>query len=214
MIPGTLGVLLSLRNLKNDPATYSGRKDGLDIPGVLLSSTALFAFVIAMNSGSVKGWTSPLIILLLTASVCSMTLFIIREKRTPRPLLELDMFRTRQLTSGLLTRVATTAIMNGSLILFPFFLEKVMEMSTMHTGLLIGIFPLILLLVGPLSGILADKLGAGRISLIGSVIMLGAVVLFAVFRFTESMALVIGGFTVFGLGVGLFFPANMKLVMG
>ena len=212
VIPGILGYSMTARRLAREEAV-SSMKEGFDMPGILTSSLALLAVILVMNGGTELGWLSPVIIGLSLAAVVLSVLFIVREKRTSFPLVELGMFRNQNLTSGLLTKLGIVALMNGTFVLFPFFLEQVMGMSTARTGLLLGVFPLVVLFAGPVSGSLTDRIGAGRICTFASFFVLAASMMFLGFRYSRAITLLIPAFAVFGFGIGLFFPANMKLVM-
>lgn len=212
VLPGIVGMVMSKITLKSDRRNRN-RGENYDILGVLLSSASLFMLVIALNTGSEHGWFSPKIITLFTFAVVLMGLFIRRERKVADPLIRLKMFSRTKLSAGLLSRLAVTGILNGSVFLFPFFLVKVMEFPIGTIGLLIGIFPAVLLFVSPLSGWLTDRFGPERISVYATILFVVATGLFLGFWFTESLPVLISAFTIFGMAGGLFFPASMKLVM-
>lgn len=212
VIPGIIGYTLAWKKLCGD-SKPSNVGEGFDIPGILTSSLALIALIIAMNNGSGIGWFSPLIMILIFSSIILSILFLLREKRAKFPLVSLGIFSNLKLTSGLLAKLSVIAILNGTFVLFPFFLEKVMSISTTNTGLLLGIFPIVVLFASPLSGSLTDRTGSGKICSFSMFLIVVAAVMFLAFRYSQALSLVIPAFIIFGFAVGLFFPANMKLVM-
>jgi DHA2 family metal-tetracycline-proton antiporter-like MFS transporter len=212
VLPGILGYVLSSRRLERERGTAASGQ-GFDSPGILTSSLALLALIVVMNGGKELGWFSPAVIGLAVATVVLSVLFILRERRTEHPLVELGMFRNLRITSGLLTKLGVVAIMNGTFVLFPFFLEQVMGISTSQTGLLLGVFPLVVLFAGPISGSLTDKIGSGKICTFACFVVLAACMMFLGFRYSRALSLLIPAFALFGFAIGLFFPANMKLVM-
>ncbi len=212
VLPGIIGFLLSSRRLEKESGR-SSKAEGFDVPGILTSSLALVTLILAMNDGTELGWFSPFILSLAAAAICMSILFIIREKRAEFPLVDLGIFRNQKLSSGLLTKLGVVAIMNGSFVLFPFFLENVMDISTAATGLLLGVFPLVVLLTGPFAGSMTDRTGSGKISTFSCFLVLAACVMFVGFRYSHALSLLIPAFATFGLAIGFFFPANMKLVM-
>jgi len=212
LIPGMVGMYLASTKLKKLPG--STKDEGFDVPGILTSSLALLTLIIAMNSGRELGWFSPLILGLVIGSIILSILFILREKRARFPLVKLNIFSNLKLTGGLLTKLGVLAILNGTLVLFPFFLEKVLTLSTSTSGLLLGIFPILVLFGSPVSGSPSDRLGSGRICSAATMLILVSSVMFLQFSNSGSLYVLIPAFVIFGFGVGLFFPANMKLVMG
>lgn len=212
VLPGIMGYFLSSRRLVRQEKG-AGKNEGFDLPGILTSSLALLALLTVMNGGTELGWFSPAIIGLVVFTIALSVMFILREKKADFPLVDLSMFRNLRLTSGLLTKLGIVAIMNGTFVLFPFFLEQVMGFSTARTGLLLGVFPLVVLFAGPVSGRLTDRIGSGKICTFASFFVLAASVMFLGFRYSRAISLLIPSFALFGFAIGLFFPANMKLVM-
>ena len=58
---------------------------GVDIPGVVTFSAALFCLVFALIRGNAEGWGSPLIVGLLVASVLLLVAFVVVERRVREP---------------------------------------------------------------------------------------------------------------------------------
>jgi EmrB/QacA subfamily drug resistance transporter len=212
LLPGIIGFVLASKRLRKEKRSFE-IDEGYDFPGILTSSIALLALIVAMNNGTELGWFSTRIVALVISTIVLSILFIIREKGAKYPLIRLSIFSNLKLSSGLLTKLGVVAILNGTFVLFPFFLENVMRISTTNTGLLIGVFPVVVLFASPLSGALTDKAGSGKICSFSAFMILVASVMFLAFRYSRSISLLIPAFMVFGFAIGLFFPANMKLVM-
>jgi len=212
LLPGIIGFALASKRLvwEKKPGAVD---EGYDFPGILTSSLALLALLVAMNNGEELGWFSTRIIILVFSTIVLSVFFIIREKTAKYPLINLSIFSNLKLTSGLLTKLGIVAIMNGTFVLFPFFFENVMNISTTNTGLIIGVFPVVVLFASPISGSLTDRAGSGKICSFSAFLILAASLMFVAFRYSMAITLVIPAFIVFGFAIGLFFPANMKLVM-
>ena len=212
LLPGLIGFYLASKKLRKESRSREV-DEGYDFPGIFTSSIALLALIVAMNNGTELGWFSTKIIALVLSTIVLSVLFIIREKSTKYPLIKLGIFSNLKLSSGLLTKLGVVAILNGTFVLFPFFFENVMKISTTNTGLLIGVFPVVVLFASPLSGSLTDRVGSSKICSVSTFLILAASVMFVAFRYSMALPLVIPAFMVFGFAIGLFFPANMKLVM-
>jgi EmrB/QacA subfamily drug resistance transporter len=212
LVPGTLGILLAHARLKPD-SKERVRGEKLDIPGVLLSSAALFSLVIALNRGTEHGWLSPWILGLIAVSAVLLTLFLRRIRRVEDPLIWPDVLKNLRTRAGLVSRFSTIAILNGSMFLYPFFMSKVMGLSVGTTGLLMGIFPTIVLFVSPLSGWMTDRIGPEKVASVAGFLLICATGMFLGVGYTASLHLLMGSFLLFGIGAGLCFPAIVKLVM-
>lgn len=67
----------------------------LDWPGQITIGIAVFALLFAVIDASTAGWTSGLVISCFVIAVIFLAAFIAVERRTPAPLLRLDLFRNR-----------------------------------------------------------------------------------------------------------------------
>src|SRR3954471_6839192 len=65
----------------------------VDWIGAVLFSAALFMLVLALIRGNEEGWSSGLIVGLFVASAASMVAFVLFERRTKEPMLDLTLFR-------------------------------------------------------------------------------------------------------------------------
>jgi MFS family permease len=67
----------------------------LDWPGQITVAVALFALLYAVIQGSTSGWSDALVIAGFIVAAVFLALFIAAERRSPAPLLRLDLFRSR-----------------------------------------------------------------------------------------------------------------------
>jgi MFS family permease len=67
----------------------------LDIPGQVTIAISLFALLFAVIQGSTSGWSSGWVIGGFIVAVVFFALFLTAERRSPAPLLRLDLFRSR-----------------------------------------------------------------------------------------------------------------------
>src|SRR3954449_1051624 len=64
-----------------------GTATRLDLPGVALVTTGLFALVFGLVRGQGAGWGSPLIVTSLATGAVLLAAFVVWERRAPQPLL-------------------------------------------------------------------------------------------------------------------------------
>jgi MFS family permease len=67
----------------------------LDWPGQITIAVALFALLFAVIQGATSGWTNPWVVGGFIVAVVFFALFIVAERRSPAPLLRLDLFQSR-----------------------------------------------------------------------------------------------------------------------
>jgi MFS family permease len=98
--------------------------------------------------------------------------------------------------------------------LLPFYFEELRGFSTIQTGLLLTPLPLMLAVVAPLSGSLADRLGSRWLSPIGLAITCFGLFLLSQINTQSSTWDIIWRLAVTGIGQGLFQSPNTRTMMG
>ena len=85
-----------------EPAPRTRRVDWL---GALLTALGLAGPVLALIRQPEVGWGSPEVWLAALGGVALLGLFLVHERRTPAPMLPLDLFRRRNFAVGNLADV-------------------------------------------------------------------------------------------------------------
>jgi len=98
--------------------------------------------------------------------------------------------------------------------LLPFFFEGVMGYQTYVAGLLLAIPSVALMILGPISGTLSDKIGS-RVLATGAAAF-ASVTFFFISYFTENTSILYIAVTLLcvGIALGIFFPPNMNQILG
>jgi len=183
-----------------------------DWAGLALFVPAVSAFLLAISYGDQLGWLSPTILGLVAMSALLVFGFITWERRSASPMLDLRLFSDLQFSAGIVSGLLSYLVLFGVLLVVPFLLENARHMSPSTTGLELMVMPLGLGLVAPLSGHLAERLGA-RLLTIGGM-LLAAVVLILLAVAHGSLPIFLLGLTLVGVGLGAFTPPNNAAVMG
>lgn len=92
-----VGVLAVVSTVVAFSAQNSSAPEGrsLDVPGQVTIAVALFALLYAVIQGSTSGWSNSVILAAFVVAAVFFTLFIIAERRSPAPLLRLQLFSSR-----------------------------------------------------------------------------------------------------------------------
>ena len=93
-----VGVVALVAAARILPESRAERPRRADWPGTALLTIALLALLLGLIRGEHDGWTSPLIVSLLLGSAIACVAFLVREARTPEPMLDLSLFRSRSFT--------------------------------------------------------------------------------------------------------------------
>jgi EmrB/QacA subfamily drug resistance transporter len=155
----------------------ANRNEKFDLLGALFIGLTMLSFVLSMTFTQTHGLFSAPVIGLLVFFVAALLVFIRIEKRVAHPMLDLSLFSNSGFSLNLLTGFLTFVCISGILLLFPFYLQLVKKMDQQHIGLLMSVVPISLVILGPISGRLADKVGTRRVSLVGLFIILASYIL-------------------------------------
>src|SRR3954465_889041 len=138
-----------------------GAKAPLDVPGVVLASAGLCGVVLALVRGNTLGWTSPFVLTSLTVGLALVVGFVAWERRTSHPLLPMRLFASRGFSATNLASVLMFFGMFGSIFLLAQFLQTVQHYSPLSAGLRTLPWTAIPIVVSPIAGLLADRIGGG-----------------------------------------------------
>jgi EmrB/QacA subfamily drug resistance transporter len=137
-----------------------GGSGGLDPVGLTLAGGGLFGVVFGLVRGQALGWESPLIVASLAIGLVLIATFVLWERRTPAPMLDMSLFRRRafSVTNGV--GLLMTFGMFGSIFLLTQFLQFANGLSPWEAGVRIALWTGTTMLVAPLAGVLAERFGA------------------------------------------------------
>ena len=176
VLPISLGALaLGARRIQNVTTPHHARIDGIS---VILSGVAFGGLVYGVSNIGVPAaqGTVPAGIWSAVGAVF-LIVFIFRQislQKTGYPLLDLRTFESRNFTVSVLLMAIMMMSLFGTIILLPIYLQNVLGLSTLQTGLLLLPGGLLMGLLGPHVGRLYDKAGPVRL-LVPGVIVVSAV---------------------------------------
>jgi MFS transporter, DHA2 family, multidrug resistance protein len=111
-----------------------------------------------LERGSADDWfESPTIFRLTILVIVSLISFVWWELSTPNPIVDLKVFRNRNLTIGVLLTVVVGFGLFGSVFLYPLFAQRIIGFGAKQTGLLVIPGTVIALFFFPLIGKLLAK---------------------------------------------------------
>jgi len=210
-----IGIFAIVMGMKYIPADRLPKKPGLfDVPGAILFFFALATFLWPVNEGLTLGWTSPAIMGSFCISAVLWILFIIRETRCQDPLCDFDLFRNRNFLAASLAAAIMMLSFSGIEFLLPFFFEGVLGYQSGFAGLLLAIPAFALMVCGPISGAVSDRIGS-RILATGSALF-AVVTFFLISTYTQdtSLLFIVLSLLCVGVALGVFFPPNMNQILG
>ena len=209
-----VAIIAAYLAMRHVPNTRPSRGQQFDVAGAVLMSVALFSLSLALTLGQDLGFTSTPVLVGFVASAVAAAGFVAVELRVNSPMLQLRLFRNPMLSVSVATGFLLFSCVSATFFLLPFYLEGVLGFEVGQVGLMLGVAPLLMGVVSPISGSLSDRFGVRRLTLIGLVVIAAVYVGFTTLD-TDTGALHYLLLAVpLGIGFGLFNAPNNSAIMG
>jgi DHA2 family lincomycin resistance protein-like MFS transporter len=207
VLPISLGALvLGARRIQNVTTPHRAGLDGIS---VVLSGLAFGGIVYGLSNIGVAAAPGR-----LPAGVWSaggavfLAMFILRQialQKTGYPLLDLRTFESRNFTVSVLLMASMMMALFGTIILLPIYLQNVLGLNTLQTGLLLLPGGLLMGLLGPHVGRLYDNVGPSRLLVPGVMIVSAVLWAMTLLGPATPVAYILAGHVVMSVGFALLF---------
>jgi EmrB/QacA subfamily drug resistance transporter len=183
------------------------RRARFDVLGAVLLVPCLAAFLLAITE--LQSWPPPVVAALVVGVVVLGVAFVVRERRTPAPLLDLALFRSRAFSGGVVAVLASYAMLYGIFFLMSFVLVRGYGDSPLMAGVHLVVVPLALGIVAPFAGGWAES-RPRAVMRIGMALCLVALVplRLALTGDPGTMPVVLVALAAYGAGLGMFIAPN------
>ncbi|PRY16699.1 DHA2 family efflux MFS transporter permease subunit [Kineococcus rhizosphaerae] len=189
----------------------TGRGGRFDALGSVWIAAAIASFLLGVRGlGSTS--TLPVSTALLAATAVLVVLFVRHEKRTARPVVPPALFR-RPFTLAVLTASCSFFGQSTAFVALPFLFQQSLGDSALRSALLFTPWPLVIVLVAPLSGRAADRVDPTLLALLGLTVMAGGLVSLALLPEDASTAEILVRTGLCGLGFAVFQSPNNRDMM-
>ncbi len=199
-----LGIFVMLMAPRHVPETRDPRAGGhLDFPGAVLAALGLGGATYALIEGPDQG-ASPLILVAAIGGVASLLAFLVAERRSPNPMMPLQIFSSKQFSAANLVTFVVYTALGGVFFLFVAFLQISLGYSAIAAGAASLPVTALLLALSARSGALAQRIGP-RIPLTAGplVIAAGLILMTRIDPGESYVSSVLPAVVVFGLGLVL-----------
>ena len=177
--------------------------ESLDVVGVLLMSPGLALFLFGISSIPQEGtMDAPRVYVPMTIGAVLIAVFVWHSFRRTHPLLELRLFRNRNLRVTIITMFLFAMAFFGGLLLIPTYFQQVRGLSTLQAGLLVAPQGIGAMVTMPIAGGLADRFPVGRIVPFGLLTITAGMCALTQISSTTPYGQIIAVLFVLGLGMG------------
>lgn len=131
----------------------------LDPAGAVLSATGLFALLYAIIEGPDNGWLDPLTIVMFAVSAALLAAFVLWEKRSDTPMLDMKFFAIRGFSAGAFTISTVFFALFGMFFLVTLYLQFVLGFSALGASVRTLPSAVVMVIVSPRSADVAQRFG-------------------------------------------------------
>ncbi|HUJ97286.1 MAG TPA: MFS transporter [Stellaceae bacterium] len=209
-VPIALAALLLPRQAA--PAPRGGfDRAAFDLAGAVLLALALAALILAIDR--LREAAAVEAAALLLAAILAFAGFFRRQRRAAQPIIDVAVFRAPGFALVNLGSVLVNLASFAVLLLVPYELARIAALPDTLAGGVLAASGLGTVVGSPLGAALARRSGASAVTALGAVLAAAGLALVALGG-TASLAILLLGLALQGLGLGLFQVAYMDIVTG
>jgi EmrB/QacA subfamily drug resistance transporter len=213
-MPICLLLLLASFYFYKEQHPQHGRHESFDPIGAIMLAIGLAALTLGLSFGQEWGWLSVGTLTAFGISLVMLSVGVYVEAQVEHPILNLGLVTNRVFAFANISFMLCMMALFAPGFLLPFYFEQLRGFSIIQTGLMMTPLPLMLAVIAPVSGTLADRLGSRWLSPTGLAIACFGLFLLSQLNAQSSDWDIIWRLAVTGIGQGLFQSPNTRTMMG
>ncbi|GAA3406156.1 MFS transporter [Pseudarthrobacter polychromogenes] len=209
-----IALLGTIFGMPESPIRTPGR---LDLVGTAVLTVSLVSLLLAISEGQNWGWGSLKTLGLLTLGAAALVGFVLVELRVKEPLIDVRLFKIRGVWTAHIVALVFGFAMFGTFVLVPTLLQLPAAVgygfgkSVSEAGLFLLPTVLMMVVLGPVAGLMIRKSGPKTPMLIGALFVTAAFILPAVAH-GQLWQIVLSGLLT-GAGIGLALAATSNAII-
>jgi EmrB/QacA subfamily drug resistance transporter len=201
-LPVAIGaVLAALFAVRESRDTTVGRE--VDYLGVVTLTAALTALVLALVEGNAWGWGSPEIVALLAGAAVGLAAFVAVELRVKVPMVEFHFFSDRNFLGAVVVALIVSFAMLGVFFFLALYMQNILGYTPLEAGVRFLPSTLMIVVVAPVAGRLADRVGPRWLIAAGLTIVAASLYSFSGIAVDSTYGELLPGFMLLGIGIAL-----------
>ncbi|MER5442499.1 MFS transporter [Streptomyces sp. NPDC002790] len=144
------------------PESRTPNRPRLDVPGAITVTGGLLSLIYALSTAAEHGFGGIDVIVTLIAGPALLAAFVVIESRTAEPLLSLPLLRRSTVAWGNVGGLITFSMMTTVVFVLTLYLQEVLHLSALATGLAFGFQGAVAAVTGTLVPRLISRVGAHR----------------------------------------------------
>ncbi|MBZ5962900.1 MFS transporter [Leuconostoc gasicomitatum] len=195
------------------PKDISKTFENIDWVGASSFALGLICTFLAVSFGQESTFKSGPVIVLMSVGIAFLIFFVWFETHTKNPMLRLSLLKNPIFGIGFMVCLMVYFMNFAFNVVSPFYLENVLKLSPNKAGLIWMLFPIVQIIVAPVSGILSDRVNQLKLAAIG--IFFTFLSQFGLSFVSDLSPLILFAICVaiMGLGNGVFNTPNNAIAM-
>jgi len=173
----------------------------VDLPGVLTLTTGLAALVLALVEGNEWHWGSGRELALFAIAAAGLAAFAVVERRQSSPMVDFSFFRSRTFLGANIVAFIVSFAMLAMFFFMALYMQNVLHYSPLQAGLRFLPSTLMIVIIAPLAGRLADRVGPRPLMTFGLLAVSGALFWQSQLTVSSGYGTLLPGFMLMGIGM-------------
>lgn len=207
---GLVAFVLSCRFLPQNPVRVEGRRFDWR-SGVMCALS--FGLAMACVEGYSHSMAIHAWIVMAAVTVVVAWRFVKDQLHKTMPILPFDLLKIPIFSLSIVTSICSFTAQMLAMVSLPFILQHSMGYDAVSTGLIFTAWPMVIMVVAPAAGVLAEHIHAGYLGLTGLLVMTAGLVMLGLLPAEPSDFDIIWRLVVCGMGFGLFQSPNNSIMI-
>ena len=207
---GLVAFVLSCRFLPQNPVRVEGRRFDW-------RSGVKCAHSFGLSMAGVEGYSHSMAIhawiVMAAVTVVVAWRFVKDQLHKTMPILPFDLLKIPIFSLSIVTSICSFTAQMLAMVSLPFILQHSMGYDAVSTGLIFTAWPMVIMVVAPVAGVLAEHIHAGYLGLTGLLVMTAGLVMLGLLPAEPSDFDIIWRLVVCGMGFGLFQSPNNSIMI-
>ncbi|WDT65285.1 MFS transporter [Companilactobacillus crustorum] len=208
-----VGIIAIILGMKILPKDITVTKQKIDKVGATLFAIVMVTLFAGIFLGQEIGFVKPVVLGLILIAIIAFVIFIRIELRIEKPILELKIFKNANFSINIFCALLIFVANFFFNVISPFYLENARGLAANYAGYALMTFPIVQVIVAPISGAISDKIGPELLTFIGLIMISISQVGYMFMGLATPLWIFMFFVGLVGFGNGVFQAPNNSIVM-
>ncbi|GAB2967677.1 MFS transporter [Streptomyces pseudoechinosporeus] len=200
-IPVSLAAMVAAVPLLTDSRAPHQRR--LDWPGQIIAAVGITALVYGVIEGGAQSFTDAKVVVALTVGVAGLIVFVVAERRSASPMLDMALFRSAGFAATALIALITFLGLIGFFFVLSLYFGMVQQLDTLEAGARLCLVPAAAMVASFPAGRLGHRVSARVMITAGLLLIAGSLLAQTTLDADSSYGSIAWRLIMLGLGMGM-----------